>query len=116
MRLFYIIFFLSITINFAGTASQGKRNDVQSKNTQISFLTGKKSIRQNSGFNQDKESLQKDFINSPGVKISSSSFVLITFLLFLFFKNKTIDKVVIKRLKHNYWCSFKMLYPKHFFW
>ncbi|MDQ0637712.1 hypothetical protein QF042_001277 [Pedobacter sp. W3I1] len=117
MRLFYIIFFLLISINFATLASQEKRNDVPFKNTKISFISSKKNIKSNSGFNQDSESLQKDFINSSIVKISSSAFVIITFLLFLFFKNKIINaKVVIKRLKHNYWCLFKMLYPKHVFW
>jgi hypothetical protein len=117
MRLFYIIFFLSICINFAAFASQEKRNDVQSKNTKISFITGKKISKLNSDFNQDNESLQKDFINSSVVKISSNALVLITFLLFLFLKHKTVDsKVVIRRLKYNYWCLFKMLYPKHVFW
>jgi len=117
MRLFYIIFFLSITINFAGAAAQEKRKDVQSKNTKISFITGKKIIRHNSDFNQDNESFQKDFITRSIVKVSPSVFVLITFLLFLFFKNKTINtKVIIKTLKYHYWCLFKMLYPKHFFW
>lgn len=117
MRLFYIIFFLSISINFAAFASQEKRNDVPLKNTKISFISSKKNIKSNSDFNQDSESLQKYFINSPITKISSSAFVLITFLLFLFFKNKTINtKVVNKRLKHNYWYLFKMRYPKHVFW
>jgi hypothetical protein len=117
MRLFYIIFFLFISINFAAFASQEKRNDVPLKNTKISFISSKKNIKSNSDFNQDSESLQKDFINSPIIKILSSAFVLITFLLFLFFKNQTINtKVVIKRLKYNYRCLFKMLYPKHVFW
>ena len=117
MRLFYIIFFLSISFNFAVFASQKQGHDAALKNTKISFFSCKKNISLNLGFNQDNESLQKDFINSSLVKISSGAFVLITFWLFLFFKNKTVNtKVVIKRLKHNYWCLFKMLYPKHVFW
>jgi len=117
MRLFYIIFFFSISINFAAIASQGKRNDTPAKNLKISFITDKKINKLNSDFNQDNESLQKDFINSSVIKISFAAFVLLSFLTFLFFKNKTITaKVVIRRLKYNYWCQFKMLYPKHVFW
>ncbi|WP_316847458.1 hypothetical protein [Pedobacter psychrodurus] len=117
MRLFYIIFFLSISINFAAFSAQQKRNDVPSKNLKISFITGKKVYKPNSNLNQDNESLQKDFINSTVVKTCLSAYFLFTFLLFLFFKYKTINtKLVIKRLKYNYWCLFKMLYPKHVFW
>ncbi len=117
MRLFYIFFFLSISINFAAFASQDKRNDALFKNIKISFITGKKIIKSNSDFNQNNESLQKDFNNCSIVKISSVVCILLSFLLFVIFKNKIINaKVVIKRLKHNYWCSFKMLYPKHVFW
>ncbi|WP_344852843.1 hypothetical protein [Pedobacter jeongneungensis] len=115
MRLFYIIFFFSISINFAAIASQEKRNDAALKNPKISFFSCKKNI--NLGFNQDNESLQKDFINSPIVKVVSNACILLSFLLFLFSKNKTLNtKVIIKRLKYNYWCLFKMLYPKHVFW
>lgn len=117
MRLFYIIFFFFISINFAAFASQGKRNDVSVKSTAISFITGKKISKHNSDFNQDNDSLQKDLINNSVVKISSNAFVLITFLLFLFFKNRIINpKVVIRRLKYKYWCLFNILYPKHVFW
>jgi len=117
MRLFYIIFLLSTSITFASFATQGKRKDAPAENLKISFITGKKINKHNSGFNQDNENLQKDFINSSVVKISFAAFILLSFLTFLFFKNKTINtKVVIKRLKHNYWCLFKMLYPKHVFW
>ncbi|WP_406823907.1 hypothetical protein [Pedobacter sp. KACC 23697] len=117
MRLFYIILLLSISINFAGIASQQKRNDAALKNTKISFFSCKKNTKYHSGFNQDNESLQRDFIHVSIVKISSGAFVLTSLLLFLIFKNKTINtKVVIKRLKYNYWYLFKMLYPKHVFW
>ncbi len=117
MRLFYIIFLLSISINFAAIASQEKRNDATLKNTKISFFSCKKNTRINLGFNQDNESLQKDFINSSIVKIASSACILLSFLLFLFLKNKPVsNQFVIKRLKYNYWCLFKMLYPKHVFW
>lgn len=117
MRLFYIIFFLSLSINFAAIASQEKRNDAALKNIKISFISCKKSIKPNLGFNQDNESLQKDFINSSIVKIVSGACILLSFLLFLFLKHKALNtKVVIRRLKYNYWCLFKMLYPKHVFW
>lgn len=117
MRLFYIIFFLSLSINFAAIASLEKRNDAALKNTKISFISCKKNIKSNLGFSQDNESLQKDLINSPLVKIASGACILLSFLMFLFFKNKSVNtKVVIKRLKYNYWCLFKMLYPKHVFW
>jgi len=117
MRLFYIIFFLSVSINFAANASQKKRNDAPLKNNKISFFSCKKNTKVNLGFNQDSENLQKDFINSYVIKITSGAGILLAFLLFLFFKNKAINnKVVIKRLAYNYWCLFKMLYPKHVFW
>ncbi len=117
MRLFYIIFFLSLSINFAAIASQGKRNDAALKNTKISFISCKKNFKSNLGFNQDNESLQKDFINTPLIKIVSNTCILLSFLLFLFLKNKAVsNQFVIKRLKYNYWCLFKMLYPKHVFW
>ena len=117
MRLFYIIFFLSISINFAVFASQEQGNDAALKNTKISFFSCKGNINLNLGFNQDNESLQKDFINTTPVKISFSAFVLTTLFLFLLLKNKTDNtKVITKRLKYNYWCLFKMLYPKHVFW
>ncbi|WP_316827948.1 hypothetical protein [Pedobacter miscanthi] len=113
MRLFYIIFFLSISINFAAIASQGKRSDAALKNTKIISISCKKNIK----FNQDNERLQKDFINSSIVKTVSNACILLSFLLFLLLKNKIVNtKVVIKRLKYNYWCLFKMLYPKHVFW
>jgi len=117
MRLFYIIFLLAISANFTVFASHEKIHDVQTKNAKISFVTEKKIIKQQSGFNQDTESLQKDFINITPVKISFSAFVLTTLFLFLLLKNKTDNtKVITKRLKYNYWCLFKMLYPKHVFW
>ncbi|RBQ06208.1 hypothetical protein DRW42_14040 [Pedobacter miscanthi] len=117
MRLFYIIFFLSLSINFAAIASQEKRNDAALKNTKISFISCKKNVKPNLGFNQDNESLQRDFINSSILKTVSGACILLSFLLFLFLKNKAINtKVVIKRLKYNYWCLFKTLYPKHVFW
>ncbi|KQM75929.1 hypothetical protein ASE74_20240 [Pedobacter sp. Leaf216] len=117
MRLIYIILLLIISTNFSSFATQGNRNDAPAKNLKISFITDKKINKLNSDFNQDYESLQKDFINASIVKISFAAFILLSFLMFLFLKNKAITaKVVIRRLKHNYWCHFKMLYPKHVFW
>lgn len=117
MRLFYIVLFLSLSINFAGIASQKKRGELQSKYTKTSSVTDKKVIRQHSNLNQDNESLQKDSIGISPLKISFGALVPITFLLFPLLKNKIVNtKVIIKRLRYNYWCLFKMLYPKHVFW
>lgn len=117
MRLFYIIFFCVISFPFAVLASQKKQADASSKNHKITFITGKKNKPLRSDFQPDNDSLQKDLVNNPIVKISSSAFLLLSFLVFLFVKYNTADtKAAIKRLNYNYWCLFKMLYPKHVFW
>ncbi len=117
MRLFYIIFFCAISIPFAVLASQKKQDDALPKNPKTSFIISKKFKKITSDFQPDNDSLQKDLINNPIVKISSSAFLLLSFLVFLFVKyNTACIKAVIKRLNYNYWCLFKMLYPKHVFW
>jgi len=116
MRLFYIIFFFIISIPFAVCASQKKQADVLPKNQKITFVTCK-SKQLKSDFQPDNDSLQKDLVNNPVLKIASSAFLLLGFLVFLFIKHNIADtKVAIKRLNYNYWCLFKMLYPKHVFW
>jgi len=117
MRLFYIIFFCAISIPFAVRASQKKQNDALPKNHKVSFITSEKAKKITSDFKPDNDSLQKDLLNNSTVKISSSAFLLLSFLVFLFVKyNTACIKAVIKRLNYNYWCLFKMLYPKHVFW
>ncbi|SDC62756.1 hypothetical protein [Pedobacter soli] len=117
MRLFYIIFFCAISIPFAVCASQKKQADALPKNHKTTFVTCKKSKQLKSDFQPDNDSLQKDLVNNPVLKISSSAFLLLGFLVFLFFKHNVADtKAAIKRLNYNYWCLFKMLYPKHVFW
>lgn len=117
MRLFYIIFFCAISIPFAVFASQKKQDDALSKSQKTTFVTCKKSKQLKSDFQPDNDSLQKDLVNNPVLKISSSPFLLLGFLVFLFFKHNIADtKAAIKRLNYNYWCLFKMLYPKHVFW
>jgi len=117
MRLFYIIFFCVISIPFAVLASQKKQDNALSKSQKISFTAGKINKKLKSDLQPDNDSLQKDLVNNPVLKISSSAFLLLSFLVFLFVKYNTADtKAVIKRFNYNYWCLFKMLYPKHVFW
>jgi len=117
MRLFYITILLAFSISFAGFASQKQSPGDLKNNAKSSCISSKKQVKFNSGFNQENESLQKDFINNNVLKISHTSFILLAFLFFLFLKTKAINaKIIIKRLKFNYWYLFKMLYPKHFFW
>ncbi|TCD10257.1 hypothetical protein EZ449_10570 [Pedobacter frigidisoli] len=117
MRLFYIIIFFIFSLNFAGFAAQEKRIDVQSKIPKISFVSGKDRLKLNTNLNQDNERLQKDFINNTIVKTVCNAFIALIFFIFLFSKNNLVStNAIIKRLKYNYWCLFKIRYPKHFFW
>jgi len=117
MRLFYIITLLTFFVSFAGSASQKQKDNGLKKSAEVSFIYGKKLVKINTDFIRDYENLQKDFINNSVVKISYAVCFLLTFLFFLFLKNQAIHaKIIIRRLKFNYWCQFKMLYPKHVFW
>ncbi|MBC6112668.1 hypothetical protein ACFOG5_11370 [Pedobacter fastidiosus] len=117
MRLFYILFFLLISLNFAGFASQKKEFNAKNNGYKESFISTKAISKLHSNFQQDNESLQRDFISNTTLKISTGSFLILLFLVFLQTFNRNINsKILIKRLKYNYWCLFKMLYPKHFFW
>ena len=104
-------------MNFAGFASQKKKIGAVKKNSEITFVSNKNTLKFNTNFNHENESLGKDFISVSTLKMAASSFILLTFLAIFLLKNLIVNaKVVIKRLKYNYWCLFKMLYPKHVFW
>lgn len=117
MRFFYVTILLAFAFSFAGFASQKQKPSDSKKGTKISFISGKKQVKINSGFSQANESLQKDFINNTSVKISQAACILLTFLSFLFSDNKSINASAgIKRLKFSYLYLLKILYPKHVFW
>ncbi|KQR68206.1 hypothetical protein ASF92_15150 [Pedobacter sp. Leaf176] len=117
MRLFYIVNIFIFFIGFASFASQKKQVIDSKKGTKLSITSGKKQVKINSDFSQSNENLQKDFINNTVIKISHPACILLTFLSFLFLKNKsTKARTAIKRLKFIYWYLFKILYPKHVFW
>lgn len=116
MRLFYIIIFLSISFGFVSTASQRKNTHAQKEKVKISFFSDKKQFKLSAESGIDKETFEKDLINNTTQKISIA-FLLIFSLQQLFFKHRiSNEKPIIKKLKHNYWCLLKMLYPKHVFW
>ncbi|RDC56045.1 hypothetical protein DU508_10470 [Pedobacter chinensis] len=116
MRLFYIIFFLFTSFGFASAASQERQSYTQNKTSKNSFISSKKQYKICKEYGLDHESFQNDFINNSTAKFSTS-FILLNCFVFLFLGNKKIAvKVIFKKLKYNYWCLFKMLYPKHVFW
>lgn len=117
MRHFFILFFAIISFSFAGVASQKKEISASKKNSKTTFVSCKNSTKYSAHFQHENESLEKDFITNPSLKLTVGYFILFTFLAFFTSKNHAVDsKIVIKRLKYNYWCLFKMLYPKHVFW
>lgn len=117
MRLFYFLFFVLFSLNFAGYASQKKEISAKNKGCKESFISTKAIFNLHSNFQQDNESLQRDFISVTPLKISAGSLLILLYSAFLqIIDRKTDSKVFIKRLKYKYWCLFKMLYPKHFFW
>ncbi|PWS29797.1 hypothetical protein DF947_20885 [Pedobacter paludis] len=117
MRLFYILFFLISSLSFAGFASQKAGTNVKNYNIKKSFFSAKEISKSHSNYHQENESFQRDFISNSTLKISTGSFLALLYLVFLQVLHRKIDsKTLIKRLKYNYWCLFKMLYPKHFFW
>jgi len=117
MRVFYIIIFLLFSINSSSYASQFKKNNAVNSASKVVSFSPKRPVKINPGFCSENEHLQKDFISNCALKLAQSPFILFSFFLFLFLKNKNINaKVIIKRLGFKYWCLFKMLYPKHVFW
>ena len=88
----------------------------QKKNVKISFFSVKKQFKLSAESGIENETFERDLINNITQKISIA-FLVIFSLQQLFFKHRiSNDKPVIKKLKHNYWCLLKMLYPKHVFW
>jgi hypothetical protein len=117
MRLFFILFLSLISFSFAGIASQKEEVNVFKKNSKTTFISSKSSTKYSAHFQYENESLEKDLIANPSLKLTIGYFILLAFLAFFTFRNQIPDsKTVIKRLKYNYWCLFKMLYPKHVFW
>ncbi|MFD2286006.1 hypothetical protein GJU39_01565 [Pedobacter petrophilus] len=115
MRLFYIIIFLSTLVSFASFAAPKKDNTSKIQSAQPVRNFKKSTFKFHFGHTQDQESFQKDLMNHTVVKNFLVVFAVLIMALLLSITS-TISKAVLKRLKHNYWCLFKMLYPKHFFW
>ncbi|QPH41324.1 hypothetical protein [Pedobacter endophyticus] len=117
MRLFYIIIFLITSLNFTGYGSQDAKKHTLINHTKALFISAKKQIKSHADFNKTNERLQKDLVSSSVVKIFSCVLFLLLIPYFLFLKNKFVNSAtVVKQLRFNYWCLFKMLYPKHVFW
>ncbi|PWS26252.1 hypothetical protein DHW03_15790 [Pedobacter yonginense] len=117
MRLFYFLLFFLFSFNSASLAMQKKELTALNKGYKESFLSTKSIAKFHLNNQQDNESLQRDFSSNSPLKISKGSILVLLGLVFLFIIKRKIDpKIIIKRLKYNYWCLFKMLYPKHVFW
>ncbi|MFC4197412.1 hypothetical protein ACFOUY_11970 [Pedobacter jamesrossensis] len=117
MRLFYIIFSLLIFFNLSGFAFQKKEAITQKSKIKETFVSSKTTSKITLNLPQEQENLGKDLIKNSTLKGVSVYFILFTFIAFFLSVNKIINtKVSIKKLRFNYWCLFKMLYPKHVFW
>lgn len=81
------------------------------------FFSNKNTANIASHFPQAEENLSKELLTNSTIKAASSIFLLITLLAYFRILNEIRHtKVAINKLRFNYWCAFKMLYPKHFFW
>jgi len=117
MRLFYIIIFLITSLSFTGYGSQDAKKHTLINNNKALFVAAKKQAKYHSDFNKSNERLQKDLASTSVLKIFSCVLFLLVIPYFLFLKNKFVNgTTVVKQLRFNYWCLFKMLYPKHVFW
>lgn len=117
MRLFYIIFSFLVSIHLSGFATQMKESSAKKSKIREAFVSYKSASKTSINFSQEQENLERDFITNSTIKTVSGYFILFTVLAFFISVNKIINaKVAIKKLRFNYWCLFKMLYPKHVFW
>ena len=115
MRLFYIIFFFSILASLTSFAAPKKNSALKSHSTKITAFNKKYCLKSTSGIAPDQENLQKDLINNTIIKILLDLFAVLVIAMLLSLPVKMSDSI-LKRLKYNYWCLLKMLYPKHVFW